>query len=344
MMMANDFRPEPATNTGERLLDVKGLTIEIDTRRGPATVVDGIDLHVNKGETLGIVGESGCGKSLTMLSLMRLLPNKIKVTKGEANFAGRDLQKLSNAELRKVRGGEVGFIFQDPMTSLNPVMRIGQQLAEPLIYHRGMTKAQARKRAGELLRLVGIPGPEERLDAYPHELSGGMRQRVMIAIGLACNPQLLIADEPTTALDVTIQAQIVDLVKELRDKLGMSVVWITHDLALIAGLVDRINVLYAGTVVEDAPVDTLFANPSHPYTQGLLASIPKLTDERSARLSSIGGTPPEPGRRPKGCPFAPRCPLVEQICHDRVPSLEGIGQAGAHRVACFVAQRKLEAA
>ncbi|WP_426123870.1 ABC transporter ATP-binding protein [Pararhizobium sp. PWRC1-1] len=344
MMMANDIRPEPSAKTSKRLLDVKGLTIEIETRNGPATIVDGIDLHVDKGETLGIVGESGCGKSLTMLSMMRLLPNKIRVTKGQANFAGRDLQTMSNSELRKVRGGEVGFIFQDPMTSLNPVMRIGQQLAEPLIYHRGMSKAEARKRAGELLKLVGIPGAEDRLDAYPHELSGGMRQRVMIAIGLACNPQLLIADEPTTALDVTIQAQIVDLVKDLRDKLGMSVVWITHDLALIAGLVDRINVLYAGTVVEDAPVDALFANPSHPYTQGLLASIPKLSDERSTRLSSIGGTPPEPGRRPKGCPFAPRCPLAEAICRERVPALEGLSHGGAHRVACFVAQRKLEAA
>ncbi len=328
----------------EPLLDVKGLTIEIETRNGPATIVDGIDLHVNKGETLGVVGESGCGKSLTMLSLMRLLPNKIRVTKGSAHFAGRDLQTMSNSELRKVRGGDVGFVFQDPMTSLNPVMRIGQQLAEPLIYHRGMTKAQARKRAGELLKLVGIPGAEDRLDAYPHELSGGMRQRVMIAIGLACDPQLLIADEPTTALDVTIQAQIVDLVKELRDRLGMSIVWITHDLALIAGLVDRVAVLYAGTVVEDAPVDDLFARPAHPYTQGLLASIPKLSDERASRLSSIGGTPPEPGRRPKGCPFAPRCPLVEAICHERVPALENLAHAGAHRVACFVAQRNLEAA
>ncbi len=330
--------------TGERLLDVKGLTIEIETRNGPATIVDNINLHVDKGETLGVVGESGCGKSLTMLSLMRLLPNKIRVTKGSAHFAGRDLQTMSNSDLRKVRGGDVGFVFQDPMTSLNPVMRIGQQLAEPLIYHRNMNKAQARKRAGELLKLVGIPGAEDRLDAYPHELSGGMRQRVMIAIGLACNPQLLIADEPTTALDVTIQAQIVDLVKELRDKLGMSVVWITHDLALIAGLVDRVAVLYAGTVVEDAPVDDLFARPAHPYTQGLLASIPKLSDERASRLSSIGGTPPEPGRRPRGCPFAPRCPLVEAICHEKVPALEGLPHSGAHRVACFVAHRKLEAA
>jgi len=216
------------TRSNEKLLDVRGLTVEIDGRNGPAVVVDGIDLHVNKGETLGVVGESGCGKSLTMLSLMRLLPNKIKVTKGSASFDGHDLQKMSNKELRKVRGGDIGFVFQDPMTSLNPVMRIGDQICEPLIYHRGMKKADARVRAVELLRLVGIPGPEERLQAYPHELSGGMRQRVMIAIGLACNPKLLIADEPTTALDVTIQAQIVDLVKDLRAKLGMSVVWITH--------------------------------------------------------------------------------------------------------------------
>ena len=331
--------------TAERLLDVSGLTIEIDSRRGPATIVDGINLHVDKGETVGVVGESGCGKSLTMLSLVRLLPNKIKVKSGTANFAGRDLLKMSKSDLRQVRGGKIGFVFQDPMTSLNPVMRIGDQLAEPLIYHRDMSRADAKKRAVELLRLVGIPGPEQRIDAYPHELSGGMRQRVMIAIGLACDPELLIADEPTTALDVTIQAQIVDLVKELRQKLGMSVVWITHDLALIAGLVDRVAVLYAGTVVEDAPVGELFANPSHPYTRGLLASIPKLSDTRTNRLSSIGGTPPEPGRRPKGCPFAPRCPLVESICHEKVPALEPLGKGDArHRVACWVAQRQLEAA
>ncbi|MDQ0322634.1 peptide/nickel transport system ATP-binding protein [Pararhizobium capsulatum DSM 1112] len=331
-------------NAKERLLDVRGLTVEIETRRGPAVIVDGIDLHVDKGETLGVVGESGCGKSLTMLSLMRLLPNKIKVAGGTATFDGRDLQKMSKSELRKVRGGDVGFIFQDPMTSLNPVMRIGDQICEPLIYHRKMSKAQARVRAVELLRLVGIPGPEERLMAYPHELSGGMRQRVMIAIGLSCNPKLLIADEPTTALDVTIQAQIVDLVKELRGRLGMSVVWITHDLALIAGLVDRVAVLYAGTVVEDAPVDDLYARPSHPYTRGLLASIPKLSDAPSSRLSSIGGTPPEPGRRPKGCPFAPRCPLVQSICLQSVPKLEPIAGQGSHRAACFVVQKMQEAA
>jgi len=332
----------PAT-TEAPLLDVRGLTIEIDSRRGPATIVDGINLTVGKGETLGVVGESGCGKSLTMLSVVRLLPNKIKVKSGSAKFAGKDLLEMSKSELRQVRGGRIGFVFQDPMTSLNPVMTIGNQLAEPLIYHRSMTRADARLRGIELLKLVGIPGPERRIDAYPHELSGGMRQRVMIAIGLACEPELLIADEPTTALDVTIQAQIVDLVKELRKKLGMSVVWITHDLALIAGLVDRVAVLYAGTVAEDAPVSELFARPLHPYTRGLLASIPKLSDDRTTRLASIGGTPPEPGRRPKGCPFAPRCPLAEPICHEQVPALEPVGSP-SHRVACWVAQRQMKEA
>lgn len=329
----------------ERLLDVRDLTIEIETRRGKAVVVDGIDLHVDKGETLGVVGESGCGKSLTMLSLVGLLPNRIAATGGSAHFAGADLMQMSRSDLRDIRGGKIGFVFQDPMTSLNPVMRIGDQLTESLRQHRQMSKPDARKRAGELLRLVGIPGAEQRLDAFPHELSGGMRQRVMIAIGLACDPELLIADEPTTALDVTIQAQIVDLVKGLRARLGMSVVWITHDLALIAGLADRIVVLYAGTVVEDAPVDELFARPSHPYTRGLLASIPKLHGEESARLTSIGGTPPEPGRRPPGCPFAPRCPLAEAGCRDLVPELAPLkGAKTAHRVACHVVNRVEEAA
>jgi peptide/nickel transport system ATP-binding protein len=327
----------------DRLLDVKNLSVDIDTRHGPARIVDGISLHVDKGETLGVVGESGCGKSLTMLSLVGLLPNKIKVAGGVADFAGDDLLKLDRKQLRKIRGGRIGFVFQDPMTSLNPVMRIGDQLAEPLIYHRGMTRAAAKVRGAELLRLVGIPSPTERLEAFPHELSGGMRQRVMIAIGLACEPELLIADEPTTALDVTIQAQIVDLVKELRQRLGMSIVWITHDLALIAGLVDRVVVLYAGTVVEDASVDDLYTNPLHPYTRGLLASIPKLTDVASGKLSSIGGTPPEPGRRPAGCPFAPRCGLAMPICRQQVPALES-PSGDRHRVACFAVNRDERAA
>ncbi|GHC59574.1 ABC transporter ATP-binding protein [Neogemmobacter tilapiae] len=323
------------------LLDIKSLTIDIARDNGPARVVDGIDLTVAEGESLGVVGESGCGKSLTMLSLMGLLPNKIKATGGSAHFAGRDLLRLSPKELRKVRGAEIGFIFQDPMTSLNPVMRIGDQIVEALVYQKAMAKPAAMQRAGELLELVGIPSPRDRLMAYPHELSGGMRQRVMIAIGLAGNPRLLIADEPTTALDVTIQAQIVDLVRELKDRLKMSVVWITHDLALIAGLADRIAVLYAGTVVEDAPVDVIFDRPSHPYTRGLLASLPTLAGKAMDRLPSIGGTPPEPGRRPPGCPFAPRCSLAMPACNDALPKLAPVpGSDPRHRVACFVTTEK----
>jgi len=321
-----------------RLLDVRGLRIEIDGRHGPAEIVTGVDLHVDRGETLGVVGESGCGKSLTMLGLVRLLPNRITVSGGSASFDGRDLMGLSRTELRKLRGGDIGFVFQDPMTSLNPVMRVGDQLIEPLVYHRAMSRAAARERAIELLRLVGIPGPEQRVDAYPHQMSGGMRQRVMIAIGLACDPKLLIADEPTTALDVTIQAQIVDLVKDLRKRLGMSVIWITHDLALIAGLADRVNVLYSGAVVEDAPVDALYRSPTHPYTRGLLGSIPRIDDVATARLPSIAGTPPEPSRRPAGCAFAPRCPLVLPVCHQKRPALAAVaGSDPRHRVACFAA-------
>jgi peptide/nickel transport system ATP-binding protein len=318
------------------LLEIKGLTIDIARDTGPARVVDGIDLAVMEGESLGIVGESGCGKSLTMMSLVGLLPNRIRATGGKALFGGRDLLKLSAKELRKVRGSEIGFIFQDPMTSLNPVIRVGDQIAEALIYQKGMTNAQAKARAVELLALVGIPAPEERANAWPHELSGGMRQRVMIAMGLAGNPKLLIADEPTTALDVTIQAQIVDLVRELKDRLKMSVVWITHDLALIAGLADRIAVLYSGTVVEDAPVEAIFDRPTHPYTRALLASLPTLAGAAMERLPSISGTPPEPGRRPAGCPFAPRCGFVQPSCSQAVPKLQPMPGDGRHKVACPV--------
>ena len=324
------------TSNEAPLLDVENLAVEIDGRNGKARVVDGISFQLKRGETLGVVGESGCGKSLTMLSLVGLLPNRIRVAGGKAKLGGRDLLTMSQRDLRAVRGGEIGFIFQDPMTSLNPVLRIGQQLCEPIYYHRGLSRAAAHARAVELLGLVGIPSPEARMRSYPHELSGGQRQRVMIAIGLACNPSLLIADEPTTALDVTIQAQIVDLVRSLREKLGMSVVWITHDLALIAGLADRIVVLYAGTIVEDAPVDALYANPQHPYTRGLLASIPRVHGEDTRRLSSIPGTLPEPGRRPPGCPFAARCSLAMPVCRERVPALEPVANgAEGHRAACF---------
>ena len=319
------------------LLEIRGLTIDIARDGGPARVVDGIDLTVMAGESLGIVGESGCGKSLTMLSLVGLLPNRIRATSGSAMFGGKDLLTMGAKDLRRVRGSEIGFIFQDPMTSLNPVIRIGDQIAEALIYQKGMSKDAAARRAVELLALVGIPAPEERAKAWPHELSGGMRQRVMIAIGLAGHPKLLIADEPTTALDVTIQAQIVDLVRALKDQLKMSVVWITHDLALIAGLADRIAVLYAGTVVEDAPVAEIFDRPTHPYTKALLGSLPTLAGAAMTRLPSIAGTPPEPGRRPPGCPFAPRCNLAVAACAAAVPRLEPVpGSDPRHRVACPV--------
>ena len=324
----------------EPLLDIRGLTIDIARDDGLARVVDGICLTVNAGESVGVVGESGCGKSLTMLSLVGLLPNRISVTGGTAKFEGRDLLKMGARDIRKVRGSGIGFIFQDPMTSLNPVMRIGEQIVEALVYQKNMGKKEAAERAVELLELVGIPAARERARAYPHELSGGMRQRVMIAMGLAGHPKLLIADEPTTALDVTIQAQIVDLVRNLKNKLDMSVVWITHDLALIAGLADRIAVLYAGTVVEDAPVDAIFARPAHPYTRGLLGSLPTLAGAAMERLPSIGGTPPEPGRRPPGCPFAPRCSLVEPSCNEAVPVLQPVpGSDPRHRVACPVVIR-----
>ena len=307
--------------TTERLLDVKNLSIEIATRHGPATIVDGIDLHVDKGETLGIVGESGCGKSLTMLSLVRLLPNKIRVSSGSASFEGSNLLELSSNELREIRGGKIGFVFQDPMTSLNPVMKIGAQLAEPLMHHRGLNKAEAWKRAGELLKLTGIPGAEQRLNSYPHELSGGMRQRVMIAIGLACDPDLLIADEPTTALDVTIQAQIMELLRDLRRELSMSVMLISHDLGVIAEFAQRVIVMYAGRVVEGAPVAQLFRRPVHPYTMGLIAAVPKL-DSEASRLATIPGRIPGPQEVIRGCRFSPRCTLARDCCLAEQPSMQ----------------------
>jgi peptide/nickel transport system ATP-binding protein len=320
----------------EPLLKVRDLKITVPARGGVATVVDGVSFHVGKGEALGVVGESGCGKSITAMSLLGLLPPGGKVAEGSAHFEGKDLFRLSGKAMQQVRGGRISVIFQDPMTSLNPVMRIGEQIAEPLMEHLRLSRAEARERAGELLRLVGIPGGETRLDNFPHELSGGMRQRVMIAIGLACDPPLVIADEPTTALDVTIQAQIVDLVKDLRARLGMSVIWITHDLALVSGLVDRIIVLYSGTIVEEAAVDDLYANPTHPYTRGLLSSLPRLDSAETRRLPSIAGTPPDPRRRPAGCPFAPRCALKISRCESEMPPLDAVVGGSSHKAACWV--------
>jgi peptide/nickel transport system ATP-binding protein len=322
---------------GQPLLEVNGLTIDVATRGGTARIVDGVSLRVGRGEAVGVVGESGCGKSITMRGLLGLLPPAAHVAGGAALFDGRDLLHLHRRELREVRGGRIGMIFQDPMTSLNPVLRIGEQLMEPLLYHRRASRKAARSRALDLMRLVGIPGAEERLEAYPHQLSGGMRQRVMIAMALACEPELLIADEPTTALDVTIQAQIVELVKELRQRLGMAIVWITHDLALVSGLVDRVAVFYAGRVVEEAPVDALYAGPRHPYTLGLLGSLPKIEGIPARRLPSIGGAPPDPGRRPPGCPFVPRCRFRVERCTEMPPLAPVPGAHPAHRSACWVA-------
>jgi peptide/nickel transport system ATP-binding protein len=305
----------------EHLLKVKGLKTQFmsDGRIIPA--VDGVDLIINKSETLGIVGESGCGKSVTALSVMRLLPKTgARITEGEIIYNGKNLLKLSEDEMRKIRGNEISMVFQEPMTSLNPVYTIGKQLCESVMLHRGYSKKQARDHAIEMLKKVHIPRAEKIIDEYPHQLSGGMRQRVMIAMAMSCDPQLLIADEPTTALDVTIQAQILDLMRELREQHGASIMLITHDLGVVAEMCDRVVVMYAGQVVEQADVYTLFENPSHPYTQGLMKSIPKV-DADQDRLDSIPGNVPLPGSVKQGCRFASRCPYVEEKCLAESPPL-----------------------
>jgi oligopeptide transport system ATP-binding protein len=317
------------------LLEVRNLKTQFFTQDGVVHAVNGISYNLKEGETLGIVGESGCGKSVSALSLMRLIPSPPgKIVGGEVLFEGRDLLKVDDEEIRSVRGNKIAMIFQDPMTSLNPVLTIGRQVSEALELHLGMDKRQSRERSIELLEMVGIPEAEERIDDYPHQFSGGMRQRVMIAMGLSCHPQLLIADEPTTALDVTIQAQIIDLVKHLRDEFGMAVIWITHDLGIVAGLVDRVIVMYAGFIIEHAPVKELYANPRHPYTLGLLGSIPRLDEERQEKLISIEGLPPDLIDLPPGCPFQPRCTYVIDRCAAEQPPLEQI--APGHSVACWV--------
>lgn len=317
------------------VLDIKGLETQFKTPDGVVHAVNGVSFGLKEGETLGVVGESGCGKSVTMLSALRLIPSPPgKVTAGEAWFAGRDLLKMSNEEIRQVRGAQIGMVFQDPMTSLNPVLTIGRQLEEPLMLHVGMTKSQASDRAAELLSIVGIPNAKDRLKDYPHQYSGGMRQRVMIAMALACSPQVLIADEPTTALDVTIQAQIVELVKRLRDEIGMSIIWITHDLGIVAGLAQRVIVMYGGYIIEEAMINELFANPKHPYTIGLLGSLPRVDGRENSRLISIEGQPPVLYQKPQACPFAPRCKWVMEKCWQANPALETASVD--HRVACWV--------
>ncbi len=315
------------------VLDVRDLHTEFYTRRGVVHAVNGNSFLLRKGETLGIVGESGCGKSVTMLSIMRLLPEETaKIPKGEVHFLGRDLIKLPKDEMQKIRGSKIAMIFQDPMTSLNPVLTIGLQLIEPMIIHLGMSKKEAINKAEQLLQLVGIPDARARLKDYPHQFSGGMRQRVMIAMGLACNPPLLIADEPTTALDVTIQAQIVELIKSLRDQFEMSLVWITHDLGLVAGLADRILVMYAGYIVEEASVFELYANPKHPYTNALLRSLPRIDRSSKDKLEDIKGLPPDLIGDFKGCPFNERCSYADKECQLVIPPLREI--SAGHKIAC----------
>ena len=301
------------------LLEVIDLKTLFQTREGLVRAVDGLSFYLDRGELLGLVGESGCGKSITALSIMRLVAPPGKIVNGEILFEGRDLLKLSNREIRAVRGDDIAMIFQDPMTSLNPVFPVGEQIAEVLRLHRKLSRTDARKAAVEAMREVSIPDPELRVNDYPHQLSGGMRQRVMIAMALACDPKLLIADEPTTALDVTIQAQILELLDHLRKTRELAVLLITHDLGVVAEVADRVAVMYTGKIVEESPVDELFARPKHPYTEGLLRSVPKLTAKdvvKQERLQTIEGMVPRPNALPPGCHFEPRCPYAMPRCRE----------------------------
>ncbi len=307
------------------LLEVTELQTHFRTEDGLVKAVNGVSFYVDKGETLGIVGESGSGKSVTSLSVMRLIQTPPgKIVGGKIIFDGEDLLTYDEDEMRKIRGKNIAMIFQDPMTSLNPVLTIGRQITEALELHLKLTSREARHRAAQLLALVGIPSPEKRLDDYPHQFSGGMRQRVMIAMALSCNPDLLIADEPTTALDVTIQAQILELINKLKDELGMAVIIITHDLGVVAGMADRVNVMYAGKIIEDGPTNQIFADPRMPYTIGLLQSIPRLDEERGRRLNPIRGLPPDLINLPAICPFSPRCDYVQDACYQQVPPLRPV--------------------
>jgi len=311
------------------LLEVRDLQTQFSTRAGLVRAVDGVSFYLDRGELLGLVGESGCGKSITALSVMRLIAPPGKIVSGEIIFDGKNLLSLSDREMRQIRGDEIAMIFQDPMTSLNPVFRVGEQIAEALRLHRKLSRKDARAAAIEAMQEVAIPDPARRVDDYPHQLSGGMRQRVMIAMALACNPKLLIADEPTTALDVTIQAQILELLNELRKTRELAVLLITHDLGVVAEVADRVAVMYTGRIVEESPVEELFARPKHPYTEGLLRSVPKLTAEHVAkaeRLETIEGVVPRPTDLPPGCHFAPRCPYRLPRCTEgEIPVYDLLG-------------------
>ncbi len=319
----------------EALINIKNLKTRFHTEDGIVNAVNGVSYKMDPGEVLGVVGESGCGKSVHALSIMRLIqipPGEI--ASGEIWFNGQDLLKLNNTEIRKIRGRDIAMVFQDPMSSLNPVYKVGFQIVESLKLHKNMKVKEARERAAELLSLVGIPEPKKRLDNYPHQFSGGMRQRAMIAMALSCDPKLLIADEPTTALDVTIQAQIIDLVIKLQEELGMAVMWITHDLGIVAEMVHKINVMYAGFIVERGHVRDIYKNTLHPYTKGLLGSLPSIDEAPGTKLVSIPGLPPDLINLTSGCPFYARCAYREERCRNERPSLELAG-SNEHIVACW---------
>lgn len=324
--------------SSEPLLEVNNLKTHFQTARGKVTAVNGVSFTMNKGEIIGIVGESGCGKSVMSQSIIRLLDHTDSIEyEGEVLFENQDLLKLSPSKLRSIRGDQISIIFQDPLTSLNPVYTIGNQIEEVIRLHQKVSKKEARQKAIDILRLTGIPSPETRVDEYPHQLSGGMQQRAMIAMALACEPKLLIADEPTTALDVTIQAQILELIVELNQKLGMGVLFITHDLGVVAEICTSVKVMYLGQIVEETTTDRLFTTPLHPYTQGLIKSIPKLEGNRHEKLHVIEGTVPSLSDRPRGCSFSTRCPFADAQCFNREPVMETVHPE--HRVKCWHADR-----
>lgn len=323
-------------DAAQALLHIENLKTVISSKDGKLVPVDGVDITIPKGKTVGIVGESGCGKSMTAMSVMGLLPNTTHIEEGKILFQDMDLTKLNPKELRKITGDKISIIFQEPMTSLNPVIQVGKQVREAILLHEKVSKEEAKQRVIEIFRQVGIPEPERRYNAYPHQLSGGLRQRVMIGMAMVCNPDLLIADEPTTALDVTIEAQILHLMRQLQKDKGTSIMMITHNLGVVAEICDQVYVMYAGKVVESAEVHELFQNPKHPYTQGLLGALPKM-DSRQ-RLNSIDGMVPTLKDMPTGCRFAPRCPMTTQKCREEQPDLVDV--TAGHQVRCFMSCSK----
>lgn len=345
-MLAEPLAPESKTGTPEAgddvLLRVNGLKTRFNQDGRVVTAVDGVTFDVRRGETLAIVGESGSGKSVTAMSILRLIPSPPgEITDGEILFNGKDILAMNDEEIRQMRGSDIAMIFQEPMTSMNPVLTIGRQLSEPMEVHNKGSRRSLREKCAELLRKVRIPDPESRLDAYPHQLSGGMRQRAMIAMGLACNPKLIIADEPTTALDVTVQAQILELLKDLTREHNSSMILITHDLGVVARYATRINVMYAGRIVEQGTSSEIFKDPRHPYTLGLMASIPRLDQPKGGRLIPINGQPPDLANLPKGCPFHPRCPYAKDQCREERPPLTQV--AGEHWKACWIDVKEVHA-